>query len=196
LLKSWFIQCRHIQILENIGINVAVIRNIQNNKEFIMKKAVTIVLSVLGGFIAGGLLTIMVVSAMAPSMMILEDQSKFGFEETIEALDVSIEKHNWKVPKVHDLQKTMKKYNFDVRPVKVYELCHPDHAAQILSESEERIVSSMMPCRVAVYEKADGKVYISRMNSGMMAGMMGGLIAEVMDTAASENEEILESILL
>ncbi len=52
-----------------------------------------------------------------------------------------------------------------------------------------------MPCRVAIYEKADGKVYISRMNSGLMASTMGGIIHEVMDEAASQNEEILEAVL-
>lgn len=30
-------------------------------------------------------------------------------------------------------------------------------------------ISAMMPCRVAVYEKADGKTYISRINPGLFA---------------------------
>jgi uncharacterized protein (DUF302 family) len=89
----------------------------------------------------------------------------------------------------------MKKYGKDVRPVKVFELCHPDHAGKILAADSERIVSVLMPCRVAVYERADGKTYVSRMNSGMMAGMMGGLIADVMADAASDNEKILEPVL-
>ena len=70
-----------------------------------------------------------------------------------------------------------------------------DHAEKILKEGDERIVSSLMPCRVAIYEKPDGKVYISRMNSGLMAKTMGGIIAEVMSTASKENEEILNAII-
>jgi uncharacterized protein (DUF302 family) len=89
----------------------------------------------------------------------------------------------------------MAKFNKEVKAVKVYELCHPDHSGRILSESDERIVSSMMPCRVAIYEKDDGKIYVSRMNSGMMAKAMGGLIAEVMADAFQENEIILDAVI-
>lgn len=157
-----------------------------------MKKTI---LSGIIGLIAGVLLTFFVIYQMAPGMMILEDESKYGFEETVEKLKESVIANNWKIPKIHDLQKSMAKSGKDIRPVQVIELCHPDHAGRLLKESEERIVSSLMPCRVAVYEKADGKTYISRMNSGQMAGMLGGLIAEVMDVASRENEEILEAVI-
>jgi len=99
------------------------------------------------------------------------------------------------MPAVHDLQASMSKFDYDVKQVKVFELCHPDYASKILLESDERIVSSLMPCRVAIYEKDDGKVYISRMNTSLMAGMMGGLIKDVMADASNDTEVILESIL-
>ena len=147
------------------------------------------------GLILGAIITMFVMYKMAPGMMLLEDESKYDFEKTVEVLKQSIEDHDWKLPTVHDLQATMHKYGKDVRKVKVFELCHPDHAEQILKESEERIVSAMMPCRIAIYEKADGKVYISRMNSSLMAGTMGGVIKETMSVAAAENEDILEAII-
>ncbi|MCD4819907.1 MAG: DUF302 domain-containing protein [Candidatus Cloacimonetes bacterium] len=130
-----------------------------------------------------------------PKMMIFEDVSQYDFDKSVEVFETSVAEHGWEIPKIHDLQKTMAKFDKQVRPVKVIELCHPDHAGKILLESEERIVSSLMPCRVAIYEKADSKTYISRMNSGMMAAMMGGLIAEVMADASSENEVILQPLL-
>jgi len=147
------------------------------------------------GFLAGIIIMGIIMFLSAPGIMMLEDEAKYGFDETYEKLMKSVKDHKWKAPKIHDLQKTMKKYGHDVRPVKVIELCHPDHAAKILKESGERIVSSLMPCRVAIYEKSDGKVYVSRMNSGLMASTFGGIIADVMDTAAKENEVILEAIL-
>jgi len=147
------------------------------------------------GLIAGIVLTMIVIMQVAPGMMLLEDSSKYGFEETVEKFKKSVAKHNLKLPAIHDLQKTMAKFGKEVRPVMVFELCHPDHAGKILVSDDERIVSSLMPCRVAIYVKEDGKTYISRMNSGQMAGMMGGLIAEVMDDAARENEEILEAVI-
>lgn len=83
----------------------------------------------------------------------------------------------------------------DVKAVKVFELCHTSHAGKILAKSDERVVSSLMPCRVAIYEKDDGKVYISRMNSGLMASTMKGIIPEVMAEAATENEKILAAVI-
>ena len=150
----------------------------------------------IASFIFGIILTGFVIYQMAPGMMMLENESKFSsFEETVIKFEESVKEHNWKIPATHDLQKTMAKFGRDVKAVKVFELCHPDHAGRILEKSEERIVSSLMPCRVAIYEKDDGKVYISRMNSGMIAGTMDGIIPEVMEDAAVENEEILKAIL-
>ena len=157
-----------------------------------MKKSI---LSGLVGVVIGVVLTMFVMYLMAPKMMIIEDESMYNFEESKAMFEESVKEHGWKIPATHDLQKTMTKFGYDVRPVVVYELCHPDHASKILLESEERIVSSMMPCRVAIYEKADGKVYVSRMNSGLMAKTLGKLIKTVMADASSENEEILEVLL-
>ena len=147
------------------------------------------------GFVAGMLLMAGIVALSMPKMMLIEDVSKFDFDTTFEMINKSVEEHNWKIPVVHDLQKTMAKFGKSVRPVKVIELCHPDHAGKILKANDERIVSSLMPCRVAIYEKEDGKTYLSRMNSGLMSSMMGGLIAEVMADAAEENEVILTPVL-
>lgn len=147
------------------------------------------------GMIVGILITGAVMYKMAPGLMMMEDVSPYNFEETIAKFEGSVKAQGWKIPKVHDLQKTMKKYGKDVKAVKVFELCHPDHAGKILAESDERIVSSLMPCRVAFYEKADGKVYFSRMNSSLMASMMSGIIPEVMDDAAKDTEKILKVVL-
>ena len=147
-------------------------------------------------FIFGVLLTGIVMYQVAPGMMMLEDESKFSsFEETVTTFEQSVKEHDWKLSTTHDLQKSMAKFGKDVKAVKVFELCHPDHAGRILERDDERIVSSLMPCRIAIYEKNDGKIYISRMNSGMMASMMDGIIPEVMEEAAVQNEEILKAIL-
>ncbi|QEN08956.1 DUF302 domain-containing protein [Oceanispirochaeta crateris] len=46
---------------------------------------------------------------------------------------------DWKIPAVHDLQTTMAKFDKDVKKVKIFELCHPDHAGEILAENDESI---------------------------------------------------------
>ncbi len=149
----------------------------------------------LGAFVLGIAATMVIMWNSAADVMMIEDQSPYSFEETTSKLEASVKSHNWKIPAVHDLQKSMKKFGHDVEKVTVFELCQPDHAQRILSENNERIVSSLMPCRVAVYTKKDGKTYISRMNTSLMGGMMDGIVPEVMKVASAETEEIIETVL-
>lgn len=146
------------------------------------------------GIIIGLILSVAILYFMTPSLMIKEDVSKYNFEETVTHLEEAAVALGWKVTAVHDLQASMATFDKEVDPVKIIELCHPEHAGKILSNGDARIVSSMMPCRVAIYEK-DGKVIISRMNSNLMAKPFGGIIAEVMSQASADNETIINSVL-
>jgi hypothetical protein len=47
----------------------------------------------------------------------------------------------------------------------------------------------MMPCTIAVYEKSDGSVWASNMNAGLMGGMFGGVVGEVMAGPVAESQE-------
>lgn len=128
---------------------------------------------------------------MNSNNMILEGQSPFGFQETVDRLSRAIENRGWKTPALHDLQQTMKSFGKEVLPVKVFEICHPAHSGRILEKDAERIVSVMMPCRISVFERSDGKTYVTRINAGTMAEVFGGLIQEVMTDATAEVEEII-----
>jgi len=134
--------------------------------------------------------------AQKNEQIFLENESKYNFAETVEKLTAEIEKKAWKVSAVHDLQETLKKNGSEVLPIKVFALCHPKHSSKILSKDDERIVSSLMPCRVSVYEKSNGKSYISRMNTGVLAKSIGGIIEEVMTDSSNGVEEILSSLIV
>ncbi len=128
--------------------------------------------------------------------MFFENESKYDFDETIEKLKTEVEKKTWKLTAIHDLQQTMKTYEKDVLPIKVFAVCHPKHSSKILELDNERIVSCMMPCRISVYKKSDGKTYISRLNPAPMAKAFGGTVEEVMTASAMEIEEILNDIII
>ena len=151
------------------------------------------------GLGAGILVTILLVGIVgflaAPSLMIQEDLSPLGFDETVQAIQDSAVKQDWKVPTVHHIDGSVKSAGYDVLPTAVVELCHPDHAGHILEEDEAKIVTSLMPCRIAVYETSDGEVVISRMNSGLISKIFGGTVAEVMAQASADNEVILAPLL-
>ncbi len=149
---------------------------------------------VLIGLIVGALVMLFIIKSMAPKMMLMESQSQYSFEETLERLQSAIDEKGWKTPHVHDLQATMAKFNYEVKKVKVMEVCKPDIAQLILSKDDERIASTLMPCRISVYEKSDGKVYISRLNSVKMGGLFGGIIKQAMDVAGNESEQIIQTV--
>jgi uncharacterized protein (DUF302 family) len=84
---------------------------------------------------------------------------------------------------------------YEVLEVRVYDICKPQYASEILKLDMERIASPLLPCRVAIYMKSDGKTYIGRMNSLKMAKFMSGIIPDVMSKAATEIEEVIDTII-
>lgn len=131
---------------------------------------------------------------MKSNNFIVEQRSKFDFEGTVKKLVAEAEKREWKVPAIHDLQQSLAKSGKTVKPVKVIEICKPEYSGKMLELNHERIVSVMMPCRISVYEKEDGKTYIALINTGVMASDLPENIASVMKAASSETFEIVKSV--
>ena len=150
---------------------------------------------ILIGVVSGMFLGLLIAFFIAPSLMFREDKNSRDFDVTVARLEKAIEVRGWKIPVIHDLQATMKKFGKEVRSVKVLEICHPDHSYEILNRSEEKIVSSMMPCRISVYEKEDGSVWISRMNSGLLSKPMSPVIRKTMSAAAADVEAIIAEVM-
>jgi len=157
-----------------------------------MKNMIT---GIIIGLVAGLIIGLLVAFFASPSLMFKEDSYQKDFDTTVSELEEAVLAKGWKLPHVHDLQATLKKFGKDVRSVKVFEICHPDLSYEILSRNEEKIVSSMMPCRISVYEKEDGSVWISRMNSGIMAKPMSPVVRKTMSAAAAEVEEIIAEVM-
>jgi len=131
---------------------------------------------------------------MKSNQFIIEEISLFGFDKTVEKLVAEAEHREWKVQFVHDLQHSLAKSGKSVKPVKVIEICKPEYSGQMLELNDERIISIMMPCRISVYEKEDGKTYITLINTGNMTNGMTVKIADLMKTIADESLEIVKSI--
>jgi uncharacterized protein (DUF302 family) len=123
--------------------------------------------------------------------MIIESRSIYDFDKTIEKINEAVLAAGWKIPFVHDLQNTIRNFGKEILPVKVFEICHPKHSSRLLELDNERIISTFMPCRISVYEKSDGKVYISRINASLLSKTFGGIIEEVMTLANNEMEEMI-----
>jgi len=131
---------------------------------------------------------------MKKNQMVIEKQSKFDFDKTVEMVVAEAERREWKVPAVHDLQQSLAKSGKTVKPVKVIEICKPAYSGQMLELNDERIMSVMMPCRISIYNKEDGKTYTSLLNGAEMAAGQPSKIAEVMKAASDETFEIIEVV--
>ena len=131
---------------------------------------------------------------MQDDQPIFEKESLFGFNETVEILVTAATDREWGNPATHDLQQTLAKSGKSVRPVKVIEICKPAYSGAMLEKSNERIVSVMMPCRISVYEKADGKIYVATLSIKMLAAAMPDSVLEPMLAAAIEIEEIVRAV--
>lgn len=141
------------------------------------------------------ILTFSFANAQDKNELFMESGSKFGFEETVTKLSEEVNAKGWKVLVTHNLQESLKKNGYEVLPVKIMEICNPKHSVRLLELDNERIYSNMMPCRISVYEKSDGKTYISRMNSGMLAVQIGGIVEEIINSATNDMEEMIKVVL-
>lgn len=155
----------------------------------------TAAIAVVAGLFAGIVLTGLFVWFRAPAMMIDEDPSRYDFETTVDTIVTTAEGLDWKVPAIHPLHDSMAKAGFEVEKASVIELCRPDYAVRLLEQDDTRSITSMMPCRIAVYQKSDGAVVVSRMNTGLMSKLFGGLVARVMARASADSEQIVTSVL-
>lgn len=145
--------------------------------------------------IAGALLMGFIGFYSLPGLMMLEDETKYDFETTVQVFEDKVNEAGWSILVTHDMQETLKGHGHDVKSVKIFELCSSKYSAEILKLDDERIVSPLMPCRVAIYEKSNGKTYIARMDSELLARPFGGVINEVMQQAASEIEDVIVQVI-
>lgn len=148
----------------------------------------------LAGLIIGIGVTLLIISLILPKKMFVVEESKYNFEETVDAIVESAEVNNWTISHIYDLQASLKKKNFDVAPVYVISLCNPPYANSILSSDDDRMVSAMMPCRVAVYEKG-GKTYISMLNAELFALFLSKNAKQTIVETSEETIEILKPVI-
>lgn len=128
--------------------------------------------------------------------MFVENISKYGFDETVNKINDAVLAAGWSVQHIHNIKDTLQKKGFDVLPVSVIEVCKASLSVKLLERDKERIFSSLMPCRISVYNTTDGNTVISRLNASVISKQFGGVVEEVMGTAFTQMEEILEPFLV
>lgn len=131
---------------------------------------------------------------MKSNDLVLEKESRYDFNATVSKLIELATSRNWGNPANHDLKQTLAKSGREVLPITVIEICKPAYSGEMLAKNDERIVSVMMPCRISVYNKIDGKTYLSYINMDALAHAMPPTAVDTMVNAANEIQEIIGEV--
>lgn len=141
---------------------------------------------------AAGVLMVALSGCNLGGLMVNEQQSPYDFDTTVATIESNIQAQGWLMPKVYDFQQSLLKHNQpDPGRVKIFKLCKPEYAGPLLLNDDSKFVAAMMPCSVSVYEKSDGKTYVSSMNMGLMAKMFGGDVGRTLAQVAHDDSLIL-----
>lgn len=150
-------------------------------------------LKVIGGFIAGlAFIGIMAYNFMS-SMMFWEIPSPFGVEETAARIQQNIQNagNGWALAGLRNPAKAVEADGGNALPVIMVEACSTKYSGPILRDDKVRFLSILMPCKISIYKKNDGKTYIAGMNAGLMGKMFGPLVGEVMGHVAKDQAKFV-----
>lgn len=148
---------------------------------------------ILTSFVGGIVLTALIAWQLMPSLMFHEQVSPFGMEETIARIQQNIQQNpnGWTLSGLRNPARAIQTDGGNVLPVMMIEACSTKYSKPILKDDTVRYLSILMPCKISVYKKDDGKVYIANMNAGLMGKMFGPLVGEVMGHVAADQEQFL-----
>ena len=147
----------------------------------------------IAGFLWGITFTFIFGVILLRHSLIYEYQSKLGYDETVAAIKKAASSSpGWVVrygsgcslPKIKDASK-----------ITVMKLCHGTYGSVLLNNEETRKTSAIIPCTFAIYQKSDGKTYLSRVNVSLLGSLLGGKAGKIFAGKVSpEQEAMLEGI--
>ena len=120
-------------------------------------------------------------------------KSKLGFDETVSALTAAAARRGWQGGAAQDVQAAMKQSGAtDSKRMKVLPTCPRDANERLARASGGKLPP--LPCRMTVFEAKDGKAYVVRMNTAMLARGLKDEPARVMAEIAAEEMAVLKDI--
>lgn len=142
-----------------------------------MKNKKTILYFV-NGVLFGILLTLVAGLIFLRFNLILQQESKYPFEETVRRFpQEALRSGKWIV---RDIPCGLPEQNPGSR-IAVFEICAREYSTQILSDPDACQMAVVLPCKIVIYEK-DGKTWIARLN----AKIFMRLTNETADTVFAE----------
>ncbi|HTY04257.1 MAG TPA: DUF302 domain-containing protein [Rhodocyclaceae bacterium] len=146
------------------------------------------------GVALGGALALVAVWQMAGSLMFEERVSPFSVEETVARIQQNVlaAGNGWALFGLRYPTRPVEAEGVSILPVMAIETCSPKYSGPILKDDKTRFLSLLMPCKISVYKKSDGKVYIGTMNAGLIGKFFGPLVAETMEHVVADQQKFLQ----
>lgn len=120
-------------------------------------------------------------------------RSRLGFDDTVKALAAAVDRQGWQKGPLHDVQAAMTQAGVaDSKRMKVLESCPAGFNDRLAKAGQGKLPPH--PCRFTVFEGRDGKTYLMRMNSSMLAKGLQGEPGRLMAAIAADEEAILKGI--
>ena len=149
-------------------------------------------LKIIGGFIAGLVFVAALAYNFMGSLMFREIPSPFGVEETVARIQQNIQNtgNGWALSGLRNPAKAVQNDGGNVLPVLMIEACSTKYSGPILKDDSVRFLSILMPCKISVYKKNDGKTYIGMMNAGLFGKLFG--VGEIMGHVAADQAKFVQ----
>jgi uncharacterized protein (DUF302 family) len=161
-----------------------------------MKTKITVIVSLIFGFLIGVLFTAVTINISAKPMLVKEFKSPYDFEKTVQVMTDRINnKEGWHVTNVIDQNKAVSENGgFPIGNFKIIKYCHGGFSAEMLKADDRKKIGAMMPKSFAVYQKSDGQVYVSTVNGAIIGKLFGGEEERIIEESSLEIEDIMRFI--
>jgi uncharacterized protein (DUF302 family) len=150
-------------------------------------------LKFLAGVLAGAGVAAFALWQLAGGLMFEERVSPFTVEETVARIQHNVEAagNGWSLSGLRNPIKPLQAEGGNALPVLLIEACSTQYSGPILKEDKVRYLSLLMPCKIGVYKKNDGKVYIGTMNAGLIGSLFGPLVGGIMEKVVADQQSFL-----
>jgi len=153
-----------------------------------MKTTITVIVSLIFGFLIGIIFTAVTINISAKPMLVKEFKSPYDFDKTVQVMSDRINnEEGWHVTNVIDQNKAVSENGgFPIGNFKIIKYCHGRYSAEMLKADDRKKIGAMMPKSFAVYQKSDGQVYVSTMNGAVIGKLFGGVEEKIIRLQAKK----------
>lgn len=150
-------------------------------------------IKIIGSFLVGIALTLLAIWSSVSGLVFSEFESPFTVEETVARIEQNIQQagNGWSISGLRNPAKPIEAEGGNVLPVLLIEACSTVYSAPILKDDKVRILSLLMPCKISVYKKSNGKVYIGILNAGLIGSMFGSMVGDTMKHVVEDQKKFL-----